>query len=322
VDTTPPEISFVFSNLTVSADANCQALMPDVTGTNYILASDSCSDVSITQTPTNNAVLALGTNEVVLAVSDASGNTTFSTNTVVVTDTTPPTLTVLGDDPLTNECHTSFVDPGATATDNCSGVLSLITNSTVNPNAAGSYTIQYIATDAAGNSTTNTRVVQVVDTTPPVISSCAPPQTITANYSGVATLPDFTGLVSASDACSGTVNILQQPPAGAELPVGDTPLTFYIDDGNGNTNLCSTTVTVNEATLVPPVILSEQFLPDGSFQLSFSGPDGEPYHVLATTDLSSGNWQPLTNATFMGTTSFTDTTATNYSSRFYRISAP
>jgi hypothetical protein len=278
-----------------------------VTGTNYILASDTCSAVSITQSPTNNAVLALGTNVVVLAVADASGNTTFSTNTVVVADTTPPTLTVLGDDPLTNECHTAFVDPGATATDNCSGVVSLVTNSTVNPNAPGSYMIQYIATDAAGNSATNTRVVQVVDTTPPVISSCAPPQTITANFSGVATLPDFTGLVAASDACSGAVNIVQQPPAGAELP---------------NTNSCNTTVTVNEATLVPPVILSEQFLPDGSFQLSFSGPDGEPYHVLATPDLSSGNWQSLTNATFMGTASFTDITATNYSSRFYRISAP
>ncbi len=322
VDTTPPVISSSFTNLTLSADDNCQALMPDVTGTNYIVASDTCSAVSITQTPTNNAVLVLGTNEVVLAVSDASGNTTFSTNTIVVADTTPPVVTLVGDNPLTNECHAAFIDPGATATDNCSGVVSLATNSTVNPNAPGSYSIEYVATDAAGNLSTNTRTVEVVDTTPPVISSCAPAQTITANYSGVATLPDFTALVVAADACSGSVNIAQQPPVGAQLPVGDTPLTFYVDDGNGNTNSCSTTVTVNEATLVPPTILNEQVLPDGSFQLSFSGPDGEPYHVLATTDLSAGNWLPLASGSFSGAATFTDTNANNYPIRFYRIVAP
>ena len=89
VDTTPPVVSWSFTNLTLSADANCQALMPDVTGTNYIVAADACSSVlTITQTPTNNAVLALGTNEVVLAVADGNGNTAYSTNTVVVADQT------------------------------------------------------------------------------------------------------------------------------------------------------------------------------------------------------------------------------------------
>jgi hypothetical protein len=322
VDTTPPVIAWSFTNLTLSADDQCQALMPDVTGTNYILASDTCSSVSISQMPTNNAVLALGTNVVVLAVADASGNMAYSTNTVVVADTTPPVVTLLGGNPLTNECHTAFVDPGATATDNCSGVVSLVTNSTVNPNAPGSYIIQYIATDAAGNSATNTRAVYVVDTTPPVISSCAPPQTITAGYAGAAILPDFTGLVAASDACSGSVNILQQPPPGTHLSVGDTPLIFYADDGNGNTNTCSTTVTVKPAVLVPPVILGQRVLADGSFQLTFSGPDGEPYRVQATTALLTGSWVVLTNGTFAGTATFTDTGATNFPSRFYRVAAP
>ena len=57
VDTTAPIITYSFTNLTLNANGSCQALMPDVTDTNYVVAEDSCSStVTITQTPTNNAV--------------------------------------------------------------------------------------------------------------------------------------------------------------------------------------------------------------------------------------------------------------------------
>jgi subtilisin-like proprotein convertase family protein len=326
VDTTPPVISWSFTNLTLSADANCQALMPDVTGTNYILAADACSSVlTITQTPTNNAVLALGTNVVVLAVADGNGNTAYSTNTVVVADTTPPVITVLGANPITNECHSTFVDPGFTATDNCSGEVSLSTNNLVNVNSPGTYPITYVATDAAGNSATNTRTVYVVDTTPPVITQCAPPQTVTAGYNGLATLADLTALVAASDACSTFVNIVQQPAGGTQIGVGDHTVVFRVDDGNGNTNTCSTSVTVNAAPLVPPTIIGQQTLDDGTFQLTFSGPQGQPYQVLASEDLGLAldSWDSLTNAVFGAVPAvFTDTDATNYPMRFYRVVSP
>ena len=325
-DTLAPVITFSFTNLTLSADANCQAVMPDVTGTNYILAADACSSVlTITQTPTNNAVLPLGTNEVVLAVADGNGNTAYSTNTVVVVDQTAPVITVLGASPLTNECHMSFVDPGATALDNCSGVVSLSTNSTVNPMAVGIYTITYVATDAARNSATNTRQVYVVDTTAPNITQCAPPQTATAGYNGLATLSDLTTLVVASDACSASVHITQQPPSGTAIPVGPNTVMFYVDDGNGNTNTCSSTVTVNAVVLVPPTILSEQVLDDGSFQLTFSGPNGQPYKVIASPDVAVplADWAELTIGNFgADPVTFTDPDSTSYPARFYRGVSP
>jgi len=78
-------ITWSFTNLDLSADTNCSALMPDVTGTNYIQASDGTTNaLTIIQTPTNNAVLALGTNEVVLAVSSGSCPAVYSTNSIVV----------------------------------------------------------------------------------------------------------------------------------------------------------------------------------------------------------------------------------------------
>ena len=94
-DTTAPTITWSFTNLTLSADTNCSALMPDVTGTNYVLGEDVCSTaLSITQSPAENALLPLGTNTVVISVADSSGNTSWSTNTVVVADTTAPAITL------------------------------------------------------------------------------------------------------------------------------------------------------------------------------------------------------------------------------------
>jgi hypothetical protein len=91
-DTTPPAILWSFTNLTLVADTNCSALMPDVTGTNYILATDLSGTLAVSQNPTNNSILPLGTNVVLITVADASGNTAFSTNTIVVQDQTPPVI--------------------------------------------------------------------------------------------------------------------------------------------------------------------------------------------------------------------------------------
>jgi uncharacterized delta-60 repeat protein len=323
-DTAAPVILFSFTNLTLSADASCQALMPDVTGTNYFLAVDDCGGpLVITQTPTNNAVLMLGINEVVLAVADGAGNTAYSTNTVVVADTTAPVITVAGNDRLTNECYTPFVDPGATATDTCSGVVSLRTNSTVNPDAVGVYTITYIATDAASNSTTNARLVHVVDTTAPVITNCAPDQTVMAGFGGTATLSNLTALVVAGDPGSSLVTIVQQPPPGVELLVGTNAVTFFVDDGNGNTNTCVASFIVNPAVLLPTRIVGYRALGHGSFQLSFTGPDGQPFRVLASTNAMAPltNWTMLTNGTFPLAAPYIDALATN-AAKFYRISSP
>src|ERR1035437_1478428 len=64
-DTTPPTILWSFRNLVVAAEMNCSAAMPDVTGTNFIPATDLSGALAIFQTPTNGAVLLIGTNMVV-----------------------------------------------------------------------------------------------------------------------------------------------------------------------------------------------------------------------------------------------------------------
>ena len=64
----------------------------DVTGTNYIQATVWSGVPIITQSPATNTALPVGTNVVVLAVSDSFGNTVYSTNTIVVADETVPVI--------------------------------------------------------------------------------------------------------------------------------------------------------------------------------------------------------------------------------------
>ena len=76
----------------------------------------------------------------------------------------PPTVTLNGASPLTNEAYTVYNDPGATAAANCSSLVTFTTNNPVNPSLPGVYQVTYVATDTAGKSVTNTRTVVVAST--------------------------------------------------------------------------------------------------------------------------------------------------------------
>ena len=66
-------------------------------------------------------------------------------------------------------------------------------------------------------------------------------------------------------------------------------------------------------------------LGNGAFQLTFSGPSGQTYKVLMSTDPTSplASWTVLSNGTFDATpVTFTDNDATNNPTRFYLITSP
>ena len=79
-------------------------------------------------------------------------------------DTTPPVITLTGDNPQIITTGDALTELGATATDDIDGDISgsiTIDNSGVDTSTAGDYTITYTIVDAAGNSATVTRVVGV-----------------------------------------------------------------------------------------------------------------------------------------------------------------
>jgi hypothetical protein len=161
-DTTPPFVLACVLELTLGFDANCQALLPDLTSTNYIIASDNCSSVRVAQSPPALTAIPVGTNTVVLTVSDSASNQTTRAVTVIVPGKpsialAPADLTVVagsnasfsvlacGAAPLLYQWqHMSTNLPSAT-----NAVLAL---ANVQDAAAGSYTV--LIANVAGNVTT------------------------------------------------------------------------------------------------------------------------------------------------------------------------
>lgn len=88
----PPVIEWSFTNLVLAAGSNCEAVMPDITGTNFIQATVWSGVPIITQIPATNTALPVGSNYVVQAVEDSLGNLVYASNVIVVADETAPVL--------------------------------------------------------------------------------------------------------------------------------------------------------------------------------------------------------------------------------------
>ena len=118
----------------------------------------------------------------------------------------------------------------------------------------GSTTVTCTATDAVGNTSTVTFIVDVVDATPPAVVCPAPSQVVADAITGQAPIPDLLGAVLATDNVtpSGAIVLSQSPAAGALLGVGVHTVTVTATDGAGNSHTCTTTVEVVDVT--PPVI--------------------------------------------------------------------
>src|SRR6056300_429364 len=126
--------------------------------------ADTGEIVTIDNSQVNMSVS--GSYTVTYSATDAAGNTGTATRTVIVEDTTAPVITLIGDNPLTLERYSTYIDPGATA----DGGETVIVSSSVNSYVVGSYTVIYYAVDDHGNQSQVTRTVNVVDTTAPVIT--------------------------------------------------------------------------------------------------------------------------------------------------------
>ncbi len=238
-----------------SAPVPDAATLPTVTGECFAAitgdaptATDNCAGsgiegVALDPLSYNTA----GTHVVRWKFTDPAGNSTIQTQNVVVTDTHPPTVTLNGPSSVTVECHTSYADPGASATDNC-GAAPTITSSGFDVNTPGTYVVTYTATDGGGNTASVQRTVTVVDTTPP---------TVTLNGAAAMTVECHTSFsdpgASAADSCAGdlTSQIARTGSVDVNTP-GTYTLTYAVSDPSGKAASATRTVTVVDST--KPVI--------------------------------------------------------------------
>ena len=167
VDQTAPTITILGDN-PVTIEAGSTYTDAGATATdNY--NNDVTSSITASSTVDSNTI---GSYTVTYTVSDASGNQATAVRTVIVEDSTPPTIALIGSNPVTVEAGSTYTDAGATATDAYDGDLtsSITTTSDVDVNNVGTYTVTYTVSDSSANSATASRTVNVVDTTAPVIT--------------------------------------------------------------------------------------------------------------------------------------------------------
>jgi hypothetical protein len=128
--------------------------------------SDITSSIVVVN-PVNTS--AVGTYTVTYDVTGADLGTTTGSNiadqarrTVNVVDTTAPTITVIGSNPMIIKIGDSYTDPGANSNDNIDTPKVLSgTPASVDTSVFGTTTITYSDTDSSGNTMTTTRTVVV-----------------------------------------------------------------------------------------------------------------------------------------------------------------
>ncbi|MBI2176006.1 DUF5011 domain-containing protein [Candidatus Woesearchaeota archaeon] len=247
-DTVPPVIAVLGLNPasvvqnTAYADAGATAL-DGVDG-------DVTSRIVVTGLPLDTATI--GTKIVTYNVSDLSGNNASAQRTVeVVPDTVKPVITILGSSPATVEFGTAYSDAGATASDNVDGDLtaSIVVTGTVNTSALGAYSVNYTVTDSSGNTASAARIVNVVDTTRPVLT------VLGVNPVSVNVGEAYADAgATASDNVDGTIAVVADGLPISTEAAGTFTVMYTATDSSGNTATASRTVNVIAPDTTPPVI--------------------------------------------------------------------
>ena len=246
VDTTVPVITLLGDN---PLDVEFGSIYIDAGATASDNVDGDITSSIVTLNPVNTSVL--GPYTVTYDVSDSSGNpATQVTRTVNVVDTTAPEITLVGSDPLDVEFGSTYIDAGATASDNVDGDITanIVTVNPVNTSVLGTYTVTYDVSDSSGNAASQvTRTINVVDTAPPIIF---PPSDITVEGNVLDGYSGGIGSATATNATDPSPVITNDAPALFLL--GDTTVVWTATDGEGSSASANQIVTVRDTT--PPLI--------------------------------------------------------------------
>ncbi len=233
VDTTAPVITLT--------GANPQTIERGNAYTDLGATTDDGSIVVIDASAVNTNTV--GSYNVTYNATDASGNTAIQvTRTVNVTDTTAPVITLTGANPQEIEKGDAYTELGAITDD---GSMVVIDASAVNTNTVGSYNVTYNTTDASGNTAAQvTRMVNVVDTTAPVITL------IGANPQAIVQGNVYTELGAITD--DGSVVVIDASAINTNV-IGSYSVTYNAVDASGN-NAIEVIRTVNVVDENAPII--------------------------------------------------------------------
>lgn len=253
IDTTAPVVAEVTPVPTPDNDSTPNYTF-NSTETGAITYAGGCTSGTANAASGNNAITFTSLTDGTYAsctvkVTDAAGN---QSNTLGITsftvDTTPPVITVLGDNPLELGTGDTFTDPGATAQDSVDGSISVATAHSVNTAVPNTYTVSYSATDVAGNTANASRAVEVSDDDGPEFFGMPGDMIVEAldlagaivNYILPTAVDNVDGDVSSSVSCT--------PASGSVFPFGNTVVGCLVSDAALNETSASFNVLVQDTT--------------------------------------------------------------------------
>ena len=241
-DTIAPTV--VTQNITVQLDANGNASINTADVDNG--SSDNCAIASLALDTTSFTCDDIGAFDVVLTVTDQSGNTDTATATVFVEDNVAPSLTTqditvaLGaDGTVTVDAFEPVMDAG----DNC--LLDVfLDNDFFDCDDLGANSVTLTASDGSGNSIDVSATITVVDNIDPIALG----QDITLDLNGQPSVSIVAADIDngSSDNCNNTSLSIDQDTF--TMP-GTYTVTLTITDSSGNTDAVTVTVTVTDSTL-------------------------------------------------------------------------
>lgn len=239
--------------ITAPADSTfqCASEIPAANAANAT-ASDNCGTPTVTVSDSSNNGAGSSASPLVITrtftATDAAGNTASDSQTITVIDNTAPSVSAPADANYQCASNVPAANAGdATSSDNCGTANVAVTES--NNGGAGStaspliITRTYTATDAVGNSASDSQTITVVDNTPPVISC---PANIVVNLplnSPATSMAVTYPAPAATDNCS-PATVTTDVASGSVFPVGTTTVTATATDSKGNSSSCAFTVTV------------------------------------------------------------------------------
>jgi hypothetical protein len=248
----------------VPSDSTTEATGPGGAAVSWTIAATDNVDPNPTVNcdHTSGSTFPVGTTPVDCTATDSAGNVSspHASFSVTVTDSTPPVLTLPGDQNVdTEEPGGKAVTFSVTATDIVSGSITPTCNhSSGEIFPIGATPVHCTATDGAGKSSSGdfNVTVALVDHTPPVLSGYGD-KTVEANGPSGSVVNYSTP--TAVDAVDGPIGVVTcTPVSGTTFPLGSTAVNCSAADSHGNTGHGTFNVNVSDST--PPII----YLPTGA----------------------------------------------------------
>ena len=313
IDNEPPTITCP-APITINADIYCE--VSSIPGLIQPETDDNCANTyNIINNLPELYPLPIGNHYITWTITDSAGLTATCDQLITVVDATPPAISCPSVDPFyttdPNQCNATLSFT-ATATDACNG--SPLMNYEIDGNPItfpyafplGTTTVDAIADDGNGNTSTCNFDVVVEDHQVPTV--VCQPLTITLDASGNATIAEDAINNGSTDACGGLTFDTDITNFDCS-DIGSNTVELTVTDASGNTNTCTTTITVLDhvqgatATIssnpVSPICLGESvtFTASGTnlgatpnYQWYAAGsPVGTNSNTYTTTSLANGD---------------------------------